>query len=505
MADIIMPKMGDAMEEGRIVQWLKKVGDTVAPGDEVAEIETDKSNVAIEAETAGTIQNIAFQAGDVAPVGAVIAVIGQGAPAMASLPTVEAAPPARSNGSAPVSSSNGTTPPPDAEIVREADAAVISGAASPSTSGSEVASGAGSAPPAPPRPAPQPVFSTAPAAASTPFKPYDSFVGALPENLGGSASVVGEPLAGSATEVTPTNERVKASPLARSMAASHRLDLSVVKASGARGEITAADVEAALQSSPAPAAAAPPVAAPAAAAAPAPVAVKVAEGDEVQEYNAMRRTIAKRLAESKATIPHFYVTSEIDVEAMLALREQVNAAAESGARKITLNDFLVKAVAVSLNRHPFVNSAFSDNKRILRKAVNIGVAVSIDDGLIVPVVQNAGAKSLRAIAAETHPLIEKARTGKLKPEEYSGGTFTISNLGQYDVENFAAIINPGEAAILAVSSIRPVAAVIDGQVAPRKRMKVTLCADHRVLDGVGGAEFLQTLKRTIENPLQILV
>jgi pyruvate dehydrogenase E2 component (dihydrolipoamide acetyltransferase) len=294
------------------------------------------------------------------------------------------------------------------------------------------------------------------------------------------------------------------------MAEAHRLDLSALKASGARGEITAADVEAALQSSPSAPAAAPQRAAalpaPAAPAATAPVAVKVADGDEVQEYNAMRRTIAKRLAESKATIPHFYVTSEIDVEAMLALREQVNASVgEGNARKITLNDFLVKAVAVSLNQHPVVNSAFSDNKRILRKSVNVGVAVSIDDGLIVPVVQNAGAKSLRAIAAETHPLIEKARTGKLKPEEYAGGTFTISNLGQYDVENFAAIINPGEAAILAVSSIRPVAAVVGGQIAPRKRMKVTLCADHRVLDGVAGAEFLQTLKRTIENPLQILV
>jgi pyruvate dehydrogenase E2 component (dihydrolipoamide acetyltransferase) len=223
----------------------------------------------------------------------------------------------------------------------------------------------------------------------------------------------------------------------------------------------------------------------------------------------MRRTIAKRLAESKSTIPHFYVTSEIDVEAMLALREQVNASASAGgaagARKISLNDFLVKATANALALHPVVNSFFSDNQRVVRKSVNVGIAVSIEDGLIVPVVRDCQAKSLRAIAAETHPVIERAREMKLKPEEYTGGTFTISNLGQFDVENFAAIINPGEGAILAVASARQVPAVVDGQVVPRRRMKVTLCADHRVMDGVAGAQFLQELKRIIENPLQILI
>ncbi len=190
---------------------------------------------------------------------------------------------------------------------------------------------------------------------------------------------------------------------------------------------------------------------------------------------------------------------------MLALREQVNASVGEGARKISLNDFLVKATAVALQANPVVNSAFSDNTRILRKRINIGIAVSIEDGLIVPVVQDCQSKSIRAIASETHPLIERARAGKLKPEEYTGGTFTISNLGQYDVENFAAIINPGEAAILAVSSIRPVPAVVGGQIAARKRMKVTLCGDHRVMDGVAGAQFLQELKRVIENPMQILL
>lgn len=220
----------------------------------------------------------------------------------------------------------------------------------------------------------------------------------------------------------------------------------------------------------------------------------------------MRRTIAKRLTESKQTIPHFYVTAEIDVEAMMALREQFNAGAGESGTKVSVNDLLVKAVAVALVENPVVNSQFVDNKRILKKAVNIGIAVSIADGLIVPVVRNCESKGIRAIAQEARPLIEKARAGKLGPQDYTGGTFTISNMGSLtpDVENFAAIINPGEAAILAVASIRKVPAVVGDQIVPRRRMKVTLCADHRVMDGSDGALFVTALKRIIENPLQIL-
>lgn len=479
MADIIMPKTGDSMEEGRIVQWLKSVGDTVKSGEAVAEIETDKSNVEIEADADGTLQKIAFQAGEIAPVGIVIGVIGSG-PVDAAPASAAAAPPPVESAPAPAATrTNGSTP--QEPQPQQTTAAPI--------------------PPKTPTPAVAPATAahTVPTFPVPAFKPYESFVGAMPENLGGTASLIGEPLyTGAAAE---TSERVKATPVARAMAQTHNLDLTALRGTGPDGGIVKKDVEEALSRGGAASAAAPQVAAAPAAAAPA----TVAEGDEVQEYNAMRRTIARRLAESKSTIPHFYVTSEIDVEAMLALREQVNADAGEAQAKITLSDFLVKAVAVALLANPVVNSSFSDNKRILRKSINIGIAVSIEDGLIVPVVRGCESKSLRGIARETRPLIEKARTGKLKPDEYTGGTFTISNLGQYDVENFAAIINPGEAAILAVSSIRPVAAVVDGQVVPRKRMKVTLCADHRVLDGVAGAEFLQSLKRVIENPLQILV
>ena len=488
MADIIMPKMGDAMEEGVIVQWLKNVGDSITPDDVILEIETDKSNVEVPAGTTGIVQKINFQAGDTVPVGQVIAVVGADAPAATAStpppvqPTAPAATPASQENAAPVVAEGAPSTPVTAP------------------GGSNGKSNGVAPAPATPVAAP----ASAPVAISAPkdFKPYETFVGALPEGLGGSASVIGEPVL--VGDSPASGERVKATPLARAMAQSHNLDLAALRGSGPDGAVGKKDIEAALAngsaaSQPAPVAATPaaPVAAPTT---PAPA---TSDDVEVQEYNAMRRTIAKRLAESKSTIPHFYVTAEIDMEAMLVLREQVNASA-GDQPKATLNDFLVKAVAVALVENPVINSSFADNKRYLKHSVNIGVAVSIDDGLIVPVVKNCESKSLRGISRETRPLIEKARTGKLTPTEYTGGTFTISNLGQYDVENFAAIINPGEGAILAVSAIRQVAAVVDGQVVPRKRMKVTLCADHRVMDGVAGAIFLQSLRRVIENPLQIL-
>ena len=482
MAEVIMPRMGDAMDEGKIVQWLKKVGDSVKADDAIVEIETDKSNVEVPADTEGIIQSLAYQVGDSVPVGTVIAVIGNGA--------AVSAPPAK------------PAPTPEAEPAaaeaKSTSTPIAAPASAPKSNGSAPAPAA-AIPVAAPKAAPVAV-STA-----TDFKPYDSFVGAFPENLGGSASLIGAPIV---VEGQTTNERVKATPVARAMAQANNLDLSTLRGTGPDGAVGKADVEAALAngtsnaSVPAPTEAKPtPTTTPAPTAAP-----QIADGDEVQEYNAMRRTIAKRLTESKQTIPHFYVTAEIDTEAMFALREQVNASAGETAAKISVNDFMVKAVAVALAENPVVNSQFVDNKRILKKAINIGVAVSIEDGLIVPVIKGCESKSIRAIAKEARPLIEKARAGKLKPEDYTGGTFTISNMGSLtpDVENFAAIINPGEAAILAVSSIRKVPAVVGDAIVPRMRMKVTLCADHRVMDGAAGALFVQSLKRVIENPLQIL-
>ena len=321
----------------------------------------------------------------------------------------------------------------------------------------------------------------------------DTYAGAFPENLGGTASVLGEPI----DEITPgpnnggtSDSRVKASPLARAMAAANGVSLAALATDG---PVRAADVTAALKS---------------------PLGggerPQAASGDsdetEVQVYNGMRKTIARRLAESKQTIPHFYVTVEIDMEELLTLREKVNAGAEkAGAPKVSVNDVLIKAVALTLLANPNVNSRFDDNKRIVSKSAHVGFGVALPDGLIVPVVRSAEKKSLRQIAGETKPLIDKARAGKLQPADYTGGTFTISNMGAVaEVESFAAIVNPGEGAILAVAATRAVPAVVNGQIAIRKRMKVTLSADHRVVDGADAAGFLGDLKRLIENPLEML-
>ena len=497
MADIILPKMGDAMEEGRIVQWLKNVGDAVKAGDPVVEIETDKSNVEIEAEEDGFLQNISADPGTTVPVGTVSAVVGADAPAGGgSAPAAAPAAPPKDDAK-PATPAASAVPAPAPQTGAPSGASVKTNGSAPAPAARVEETAPRAAVEENRTSAPQPVVVSRPEG----WKPYESFVGALPENLGGTASLIGEPIV---VGGSGGGEKVKATPVARAMASANNLDLSRLRGSGPDGAVAKKDVEAALAGGGASFATAPAaVAAPASAAAPS-VTVAAGEGDEVVEFNAMRRTIARRLTESKQTIPHFYVTSEIDMEAYLKLREEINASAGEGQGKVSVTDMLTKACAVALVENPVVNSVFSDNKRITRKGVNIGIAVAIEDGLIVPVVKNCESKSLRALAKETRPLIERARENKLKPDEYTGGTFTITNLGQFDVENFAAIINPGEAAILAVASIREVPAVVDGQIVARKRMKVTLCADHRVLDGVAGAVFLQSLKRVIENPLQIL-
>jgi pyruvate dehydrogenase E2 component (dihydrolipoamide acetyltransferase) len=476
-SEVIMPKMGDAMDSGVIVQWLKNVGDKVVPDDAIAEIETDKSNVEITADSAGFIQQITGKPGETIPVGQVIAIIGTVAP------TVNGA------GTAPAAGLSGTSGNEEKDVpLKSATIAPVTSPSPASANGVSIAL------------TPVKVKQTGE------FKPYNSYVGALPKNLGGSASVIGEPIE---IETVPgATEPVKATPVARAMAQAHNLDLSNLKGSGPDGAVGKRDVEAALAGG-ANGISAPVTAAPSAApakAAPAVTTVTATEGDDTQEFSAMRRTIAKRLTESKSTIPHFYVNAEIDMEELITLREQINASAGGDIPKVSINDCLIKAVAAAIAENPRVNAAYCDNKRILRKGIHIGFGVALDDGLIVPVVREADKKSLRTVARETKPLIDKARTGKLAPADYTGGTFTISNLGVLPgITEFSAIINPGEGAILAVASTLEVPAVVGGQVVPRKRMKVTLSGDHRVMDGADGAKFLVSLKRIIENPMEMLV
>jgi pyruvate dehydrogenase E2 component (dihydrolipoamide acetyltransferase) len=297
--------------------------------------------------------------------------------------------------------------------------------------------------------------------------------------------------------------RVKASPLARSMAAQQNIPLSSVPGSGPGGRIIKRDIEAwsASGQEAAAAAPAPGTAAPAPAPAPGPAAPSITPGQEIPHSN-MRKVIARRLVESAFTAPHFYVTMEVDMAAAMALRAQVIAASET---KVSVNDFVVKACARALTRFPMVNATWAEDKIVTFAAVDVGVAVALPDGLITPVVRAADRKSVVEIAREAKDLATRARERKLKPDEYTNATFTISNLGMMGVTEFTAIINPPGSAILAVGAVRKVPVVVDDDIRVGERMNVTLSCDHRVVDGALGAQFLGEVRRLLENPLTLLV
>jgi len=444
MPEVIMPKMGDAMEEGTLLEWKKQDGETVKSGDVIAEIETDKSNVEIEAEDAGVL-HVKAEAGAVLSVGTVIAVIGDDVPT-------------RSNG-------GGSSKP---------------AAAAPA--------------PAQTAPAQQAERSRESAAEYDTLLPANGSAAAKPAAVNGSA----------------TSERLKASPLARSVAKQRGIDIARITGTGPQGRIVEADVLAFATSAPAvsvpstavssdlpPAAATPAAPMKRADYTPAPLTAPT-------ELSAMRKVIARRMTESKTTIPHFYITAEVDMAEAMALREMLNAYDET-LPKISLNDMVVKASGKALAKFPAVNAVYKDDKIYPGVGVHVGVAVALDDGLIVPVVRDADSTPLRVLAQNTKNLVKKARDKKLQPSEYTGGTFTVSNLGPFDVENFIAIIDPAQGAILAVSSITKKAVVMpDDTITARPRMNLTLSGDHRVMDGATGARFLQELKRLLQNPLSLM-
>lgn len=327
----------------------------------------------------------------------------------------------------------------------------------------------------------------------------------------GEEKTTAAPATSVATETTTAEDRVKASPLAKSMAKEAGLELANISGSGENGRIVKRDVEAAIQQ--APAAAPQPVAAPA----PAPAAEKVAQpaanvpafsfnggGENYTDtaVSQMRKVIARRLGESKFSAPHFYVTVAIDMGKVWEMRKRLN---EVAPVKISFNDLVVKACAVNLRKHPSINSSWLGDKIRVNHDINIGVAVAIPDGLLVPVVRFADMKSLSQINQEVKALAGKAKEKKLSPDEMTGNTFTISNLGMFGVEEFTAIINPPDACILAVSGIQDTPVVKDGKVVPGKIMKVTLSSDHRVVDGASAAAFLNDLKATLEDPIRLLV
>lgn len=433
MAEIIMPKMGDAMTEGKVVRWYKKAGDQVKKGEPVLEIETDKVNLDLEAEEDGVLSSVEVEEGKVAEVGATLATIGG------------------ASGKAKKSEEKPAEKPSKGEPAK-----------------AEPAKAKAEPPPAAQQPAEKP------------------------------AAEAGQKQPGAAAQPSGGDGHVKSSPLARRMAKELGVELRAVQGSGPSGRVIAADIERAAKEGTS-------KAAPAAGTAPAPAA-RLQPAVRLEEkqipLTAMRRTIAKRLVESIGPVPHFFLTMDIDVTELLRTRLQVN---EISGAKVSVNDFIIRASALAIHHHPYVNSSFSDEAILQHADVSIGVAVATPEGLITPVVRNADGKSVVEISAEVRDLAERSKNRRLKPDEYQGATFTISNLGMFGIDEFTAIINPPNAAILAVGAAAPQPVVVDGQVVVRDRMKVTLSCDHRVIDGAAGAQFLQTLKLYLEQPLRLVM
>ena len=451
---VVMPKLSEAMETGKIIKWLKKEGDRVQGGDILAEIETDKADVEMEAFGAGVLRKILVSAGEKAPVGTLIGVIAEPA---------------------------------------EDIAAVLVSAPIPAAAGAGAAGGASarndtrSAPPAAPAPAP-----SAPAPAAPAMVPSVSRPAAV------SAGAVGIPAPALTAPTAVATGRVKASPLAKKIAAQTGVDLRLIRGTGPGGRIIRRDVEAATAATVTVATAPVTVAA-------APVTAPIVPGVEYEDrpLSQIRAAIARRMPLSKAPVPHFYVTSEVAMDRAWELREELNAL--EGQPKISVNDFVVRACALALLKHPGVNASFQGESIRVWHRAHIGIAVALEDGLITPVLRDSHAKSLAQIAVEARDLAERARARKLRATELSGATFSISNLGMYDVTEFSAIINPPEGAILAVGSVRRVAVVDDAGLGVGRRMALTLSCDHRVMDGAMGARFLQDVKRLLEEPLRLLV
>ena len=445
MKTVEMPKMGDTMEEGKILRWIKHEGDQVKKGESLAEVETDKVNIEIEAFSSGVLRKILVPEGESAPIGAEIALIG----------TPDEPLPGSVAG-------NGA-----AKAAARAPVEVEKGAKTTET------------------PAQQPG-------------------GFVREESEGYVQATPQAVSASPATVTESPGRIFISPIARRLAEEQQFDYSHVQGTGPNGRIIKMDVETALAQKQAIPAAPAPVQAPAPAAAPA--AIEAGEVIEIP-LTAMRRTIAKRLSQSMQTAPHYYVTSVIDTGKLAELRQQINGYAEKDPApvKVSFNDLIIKAVALALVRMPQVNVSFAEDRLIQKKQVHVGMAVALEQGLIVPVIRNANQRSMLDIARESQRLAELARTGKLRPEDFSGGTFTVSNLGMFDVDSFTAVINPPESAILAVGSITPTPVVVDGQVVVRNRMKVTMSSDHRAIDGATAARFLQEVKRLLEEPFGLLL
>ena len=437
MTDIQMPRLSDTMEEGVISAWRKAVGEPIHRGDVVADIETDKAIMELEAYDDGVLEKVLIGEGETVPIGTPIGVLGDG------------------SGSAAAASGGQAAETPSAE----------------------------------PRPSEAQAASEPSAAEAT-----------------GSAET-----AGGAETAASGGQKPKASPLAKAVAKDLGVDLADVVGSGPGGRIIRVDIEAAAeaQSSGEAQSGAQPQAQPTEPA-PAPSAGTEVAGsarDDVEEIplSGIRKVTAKRLTESKQQAPHFYLTSAVDVTDLVGFRADLNERLQAaGGPKVSVNDLVVKAVATALRANPSLNVSFDGDKLLRHKRIHLGIAVAIDSGLVVPVLTDADRKSVSEIAAEGREKAERARDGKLKPDEMSGSTFSLSNLGMFGVEQFSAVINPPEAGILAIGAVQDEVKVRDGEFTARKIMRTTLSADHRAVDGAVGAAFLQQLTALLEDPIRII-
>lgn len=429
-----MPKLSDTMTEGVVAAWHKKVGDTVKKGDLLAEIETDKATMEFESFFNGTLLHIGIEQGKGAPVDAVLAVIGEkGEDFAAQLAAAQTAPAKKEEAKAAVNTSTTLSMTTEQKKVETVS---------------------------------QP---------STPLSLTND-----------KAKQHAQPVVVASSN---GDSRIKASPLAKKMAAEKGLELSGVSGTGDAGRVVKRDVAnwhpgklggLAFGNN----------------------VINTTESFTEESVSQMRKTIARRLAESKFTAPHFYLTMEIDMDQAWKSREAIN---QLSPTKVSFNDMVIRACAAALRQHPKVNSSWLGDKIRYNNHIHIGVAVAVEDGLLVPVVRFADQKSFLQIGAEVKEFAKKAKEKKLQPADWEGNTFTISNLGMFGIEEFTAIINPPDACILAIGGIKDTPVVRNGQVVPGKVMKVTLSCDHRVVDGASGAAFLQTLKMMLENPVTILI
>jgi pyruvate dehydrogenase E2 component (dihydrolipoamide acetyltransferase) len=443
---VVMEALSPTMEEGRLVEWKKGEGEPVAVGDVLAEVETDKAVMELVARAAGTLLKQVVAAGTTVPVSQLVALIGEPGEAVENGKPTAASPPKPAQEQA-------TQPTPDRNRPESM----------PPAPPAQAASEAGPPAPTPPR--------------ATPTRPASPAADAAPPTAAGA--------------------RVKASPLARRIAAERGIDLGGVAGSGPEGRVVLRDLESAAAAPAAPARPAAGAGAPPAR----PFVVPSTDGVPFTDVplSQLRKTIARRLSQSIGPIPTFYLTSEVDMERAWDAREALKPLG-----KVSFNDIIIKAVAAALRQHPACNAWWQDDRIRYWHEVHVSMAVAIEDGLITPVIRHADRKPLREIAAESHDLAARARERRLTPEEYTGGTFSVSNLGMLDIDEFTAVINPPEAGILAVGRIVQKAVAHEGQLAVRRRLRLTMSCDHRVIDGATGAQFLQTLKTMLENPLALV-